>query len=291
VNSEVLRTYVTLLEKLSFTKTAQFYNVSQSTVTKRIDALETEVGVQLIVRSKKSVVPTAKGTLFLEYAKSILETEGSALKAVNGGRVCYECLKVGCVTTLLLLNVSNMIISFQQENPEISVDVREGSSHTMLSLLYDNEVDVCFSFFPFRDNNYVCDKCFEDEIILVSHPGKNLFSDGITVEQLRQIPLIKDEFTYISDPKWFEYIYSGAGQKAVHMAIGSYTLPFLLGGIGYGFAARTQAQPFLDSGDLVEIHILDRPELKYSSYVIYKIVETGSKRLFIRHIKELLENQ
>jgi len=279
------------MELSSFTKTALLLKVSQSAVTKRIDALEEEAAVQLVVRDKRSVIPTARGRTFLEYAKKILDMERLAISAVSDGKTCFECVNVGCVTSLLLMRVSNMIVSFMEKTPEISVNIACGSSNELLNMLYDSRLDVCFSFFPFSENNYCCTECFEDEIMLVASPKNNCYPEGISVERLRTLPLIKDNFSYIADPNWFEYVYSGVGQKILQLGVGSFEIPFLIGGIGYGFVAGIQAQPFLESGELVRIKILGRERLTYKSYLIHKSSVTDSTRCFVRHMIGLLENQ
>ena len=291
MNSEVLNTYVSLLELSSFTKTAQQLKITQSAVTKRIDALEAEMGTELIIRNRKNVIPTAKGKVFFDYAKSILELEAFALAAVSDSRACQECVLVGSVTSLLLIRVSEMIISFMQEEPSVSIEITNNHSKDLLNLLYDDKIDVCFSHFPFRENNYTCTEIMEDEIILVTAPKNNCYSNGITAEQLRVLPLIQDNCSYVADPEWFEYIFSGSGEKVLRVGVGSFAIPFLQEGIGYGFISSKQAQPLLNDGKLTRINILEHKPLVYKGYIIYKTAVLPSTKRFIDYILNNTENQ
>ncbi|MEA4895103.1 MAG: LysR family transcriptional regulator [Oscillospiraceae bacterium] len=232
MNSEVLNTFVSLLELSSFTKTAQHLKITQSAVTKRIDALEAELGTELLVRSRKSVIPTAKGKIFFDYAKSILEIEAFALTAVCDSKGCQERVLVGSVTSLFLLEVSKMIVSFMQEEPSISIDILNNHSKDLLNLLYDDKIDVCFSHFPFKENNYTCKEFMEDKLVLVTAPKNDCYPNGITTEQLRTLPLIQDNCSYVADPEWFEYVFSGSGEIVLRVGVGSFAIPFLQEGIG-----------------------------------------------------------
>ena len=47
-------------------------------VTRRLAALEQELGVRLLQRTTRSVSQTPEGAEFLPYARSMIETQGSA---------------------------------------------------------------------------------------------------------------------------------------------------------------------------------------------------------------------
>ncbi|MGI5984567.1 MAG: LysR family transcriptional regulator [Clostridiales bacterium] len=291
MNSEVLNTFVSLLELSSFTKAAQHLKITQSAVTKRIDALEAEMGTCLLVRNRKSVIPTAKGKVFFDYAKSILELEALALAAVDDSRACQERVLVGSVTSLFLIEVSEMIISFMQEEPSASIEIINNHSKDLLNLLYDDKLDVCFSHFPFKENNYTCKEIMQDELILVTAPKNDCYPNGITPEQLRTLPLIQDNCSYIADPEWFEYIFSGSGEKVLRVGVGSFAIPFLQEGIGYGFISVKQARPLLNDGKLTRINILEHKPFVYKGYLIYKTAVLPSTKRFIEYILNNTENQ
>jgi|GEM_PF-6608796 len=281
VNSDVLNTFVVLSEFRSYTKTAHRMNTSQSTISKRIESLENEVNAKLVIRDKKSTKLTAKGVEFLQYAKEILELEKKAISSLNGDHAFFDCIRIGCVTSLFLNRVSDYLIAFEKDNPDIAIHIFDGCSDEMLNLLYDNEIDVCFSYFPFCDNNYHCMELATDEVVLATGRRNPCFENGISSEELRDLPLIREEVTYLADPEWFEYIYSGKGSKNVRLETGGFSLQFLRKGIGYGFAQRRQAQEYLDSGELTAIDITDHNPLEIKSYMVYRNMDTGYKRRFV----------
>ena len=64
----------------SITKAAERLFVSQPAVTSSIKTLEKEIGMPLLYRSKKRVVPTADGEIFLRRCRTILASVDSLVE-------------------------------------------------------------------------------------------------------------------------------------------------------------------------------------------------------------------
>jgi DNA-binding transcriptional LysR family regulator len=79
----LLETAIVLAEELNFSRAAERLHLDQSTVSKRMDELEDEIGYQLFKRNHKTVELTEAGRKFVEEARlALLHTE----RAVQGGR-------------------------------------------------------------------------------------------------------------------------------------------------------------------------------------------------------------
>ena len=72
MNSRQLEYFLAVAHELNFTKAAESMYVSQTAVTQQIKALEEQLGVSLFERTKKKVVLTPAGKVFLQEASSIL---------------------------------------------------------------------------------------------------------------------------------------------------------------------------------------------------------------------------
>jgi len=64
----------------SFSKAASSLYISQPAVTKQIQILEKEIGVVLIKRQGKEILPSEKGTDFYRHAINLLNMEDAILK-------------------------------------------------------------------------------------------------------------------------------------------------------------------------------------------------------------------
>ena len=79
MNTEQLKTFLSLVETKSFSRTAENLIVYQSTISKRILELEKEVDQKLFNQGQGGVTLTRAGRTFLEYAEQIVNMEDKAL--------------------------------------------------------------------------------------------------------------------------------------------------------------------------------------------------------------------
>ena len=136
----LLETALVLAEELHFSRTAARLNIEQSTVSKRIDELEAELGYQLFERSPQIVELTEAGRKFVEEARiALLHVE----RAVQNGRMAKAdadaVLHIGrspytdpfLITTLLSIKLPLFpqlkIELVQQFSPDLVRDVLAGS--------------------------------------------------------------------------------------------------------------------------------------------------------------------
>lgn len=80
---EHLKEFIALAEGGNFTDAADQLFLSQSTLSRHIKELETELGVQLFTRTTKCVLLNEYGQKFLPYAQCILNVESECLRAFS----------------------------------------------------------------------------------------------------------------------------------------------------------------------------------------------------------------
>ena len=73
-----LQDFVVLAETQKFSAAAQKLHISQSTLSRHIQALEAELGCVLFHRTTRDMELSAYGTLYLPYARKILHTANTA---------------------------------------------------------------------------------------------------------------------------------------------------------------------------------------------------------------------
>ena len=73
MDGTVLRTFVEVVDCGSLIAAARRLNVTQSTVTARINSLEREIGQKLIHRNKSGTELTSAGFKFQRYAEVMLQ--------------------------------------------------------------------------------------------------------------------------------------------------------------------------------------------------------------------------
>ncbi len=77
------RYFLAVAEALNFTKAAALLRVAQPALSRRVQDLEDEIGVDLLKRSPRGVVLTAEGKLFLDKTRHILKLADESVEQVR----------------------------------------------------------------------------------------------------------------------------------------------------------------------------------------------------------------
>src|ERR1700720_3265293 len=94
-----LEIFVGVVDTGSFSAVARRPNIGQPAVSKAVVQLEQWLGVSLLLRSTRSVVPTEAGRVFYERARRTIEEAGEAVLAARGSG-CGLSGKLGVSTSV-----------------------------------------------------------------------------------------------------------------------------------------------------------------------------------------------
>ncbi|MFC7091544.1 LysR family transcriptional regulator [Halomonas salifodinae] len=117
-----LRTFICVAEHASFAEAGRRMNMSPTTVTRTIAALEANLGVQLLMRTTRSVRLTEEGALFLERCRAGLAEIDGAFDIVRGGRSTPRgTLTVTAPVMFGRLHVLPVVVELLRLYPELQV--------------------------------------------------------------------------------------------------------------------------------------------------------------------------
>src|ERR1043166_1654665 len=140
-----LRYFVAVAEALSFTKAAEKLHTAQPSLTRQIKDLESELGVQLLNRTKQQVTLTDEGRSFLVAAKRLLALAAETIESVrrlHSGEV--RDLNIGYVNNLFHDLLPPTLASFHEAFPTVSVNLFDLSCGEQFRALEDGKLDVGF---------------------------------------------------------------------------------------------------------------------------------------------------
>ncbi|MEP0189890.1 MAG: LysR family transcriptional regulator [Erythrobacter sp.] len=80
----LLDTFARVIETRSLSNVARDLGLSQSTVSRRISELESGLGVRLLNRNTRGMMPTRDGQIFYEYASDIVRIADEAAAQISG---------------------------------------------------------------------------------------------------------------------------------------------------------------------------------------------------------------
>ena len=163
-----LRIFVTTQRKGSLSAAARSLSLSPATISRRISALEEELGVQLVDRTSRNLRMTEAGQAFLERAEVVLESMAEAEQAARDARQRPEGrLRVHSRTHIGLRVVAPLLPRFAQLYPDIHVEV-ELSEHPVNLVEHDFDVDIRTG--ESNDSGFVIKRLLSSDEVLVASP-------------------------------------------------------------------------------------------------------------------------
>lgn len=140
-----LRYFVTVAEELNFTRAAAVLGTAQPSLSQQIRDLEHELGVQLLVRSKRKVELTEAGAVFLAEARSTLaQAERAVARARNAVLQEEEVLRIGFVPAAEVAVFPDVLPRLAGSFPHVRVRLHSLSTLVQEEALLSNEIDVAF---------------------------------------------------------------------------------------------------------------------------------------------------
>jgi len=120
-----LRYFVSVADARNFTRAAEQLNIAQSPLSRQIQQLEKEIGVQLLTRTTRSVALTYAGEVFLERARAVLESASAAAEdARKASRGELGALTVGFTGSATYELLPAILRTYSDRYPDVNLDVR-----------------------------------------------------------------------------------------------------------------------------------------------------------------------
>lgn len=112
-----------LVQESNFVKAAEYLNVQQSTVSKRIQWLEQEIKFKLVERTTRELVITEKGKLFLEESKDLITRWYNLLKSLDGEvNIGSGSIYMSSSSAIGDFIITDIVHQFLQEYPTICIN-------------------------------------------------------------------------------------------------------------------------------------------------------------------------
>jgi DNA-binding transcriptional LysR family regulator len=115
---DAVRTFVAAADRGQFQEAADDLSITQQAVSKRIAALEKDLGVRLFTRTARGARLTVDGQAFLPFARDLLAAEERAAASVHPGR---RALRVDVIGRRL--GPAGLLSAFHRAHPETELDV------------------------------------------------------------------------------------------------------------------------------------------------------------------------
>jgi DNA-binding transcriptional LysR family regulator len=143
-----ITTFLDLVETRSFHRTADRLDVTQSTVSGRIKALEAALGVALFTRSRAGADLTTEGLRFEPHARALRAQWAEGLRAATGAGDRALTVRIGIQHDLVAGRLGEWLAEFRRALPDAGFYVELDYSAQMCADLIAGNLDFAVMFSP-----------------------------------------------------------------------------------------------------------------------------------------------
>jgi len=138
-----LRYFLAVAEALNFTKAAALLRVAQPALSRRVQDLEDEIGVDLLKRSPRGVVLTAEGKVFLDKTRQILKLADESVEQVRAlARGEEGELHMGYTPAATVEILPPALAAFQKAFPRVKVLLHDFSEQELIDGLRNGRLEL-----------------------------------------------------------------------------------------------------------------------------------------------------
>ena len=162
-----LRTFLAVMDSGSISHAAKALHRVPSGITARIMQMEEELGVQLFLREKKRLLPTARGQMLYTYARKICALMDEAELCVKGmepgGR-----LRIGALESAAAARLPEILARLHAEYPHVELELVIGTSSSLYVDVLENRLDAVFVVDAPHDDRLERVEAFEERLVLIA---------------------------------------------------------------------------------------------------------------------------
>lgn len=258
MDTELARTFLTVVEAGNFISAAERLHVSQSTVSTRIHSLEDQLGCTLFVRNKAGTTLTSAGRQFQRHASTLVRTIEQARHDIGIPKGFSGTLVIGGRIGLWEEFLLHWLPLMQETNPTISIRAESGIEPDIMQGLIEGRIDVGVMYTPQSRPGLKVEQLFEERLVMVSSDPKSA-------------PEPQGGYVYIDwGPEFYarhSACFPNFGGPALTANIGWLGLQHVLMNGGTGYFPLRIVLPFLATRRL---HVVaGAPEFVMPAYVVY----------------------
>lgn len=164
---QFVRTFQAVVDSGSFVRAAALLNVTQSTVSMRIKALEAGLGQRLFLRGRKGVELTAAGRRFQRHAGTLLRVWRQARQEVALPPGFHAVLAVGSQHSLWDGLLLRWLARLPAAVPGLGLRAESGQPDALIHAVAEGALDLCVLYTPQSRPGLRVELLFEEHLVLV----------------------------------------------------------------------------------------------------------------------------
>ena len=256
IDLTAIETFCRAVQLGNMTAAARGLHITKSVASRRISMLEDSLGVRLLTRSPKGVVPTDEGQQFFQRSLQILEDLEEATQSLQADRRSLTGqLRIAAPRAFTDVVLAPHIAQFATENPNIRLDLDLSDERVdLMARGYDLGLRIAGKL---EDSSMIARKITELSFACVASP------DYLAQHET---PLHPEDLTdhscifysnLAASTQWQFYI--DGKKKSVQVSgrvitnSGGLQTEMVLSGAGIAYIPSFFVRPYIDSGQLIQL--------------------------------------
>lgn len=166
-----VRYFVAVAETRNFTRAAERLHIAQPPLSRQIQSLEQELGVELLKRDSRPLQLTEAGRIFYEQSIQLLlrveQMKASTVQVAYGQR---QVLQIGFVASTLYGGLPLLLRQLRRLHPELDVRLVELTSVQQIAALKSGRIDMGLGRIRINDRGVDRIVLREERLVLAMHP-------------------------------------------------------------------------------------------------------------------------
>lgn len=265
MDTEVIRTFLEIVNSGNFIRAAERLNVGQTTVSARIHLLEEQLGRPMFVRNKAGATLTPEGEQFLRYAPSFVQLWERARQKVAVPPGHRAMLAFGGELSLWDPWLLKWMLWMRRSAPDLALRAQVGVPESLMTQVAEGVLDIAVMYAPQHRPGLKIELLFEEKLVLVTTDpnASHMHLDAATA--------VRASYVYVDWGADFALDHSVSFPEAtnpgVFVGLGPLARDYILKAGGTGYFRMRAVQSYLDDRQLHRVH--DAPEFSYPGYAVY----------------------
>jgi DNA-binding transcriptional LysR family regulator len=190
VDFKLIETFLWVVTLGSFRGAGQRLNTTQPAISQRIAQLEREMGVKLLNRDHRVVLPTPSGRQLMLYAEKLIGLRAEMMAEVGDRSAMRGVLRLGVAETIVHTWLSRLIKSVNTAYPNLSLEIEVDITPNLTARLMGQEIELALLLGPIPTsgvrNRVLCDY----PVGFLASPSLGLPPGPLKAKDLAKFPII-----------------------------------------------------------------------------------------------------
>jgi LysR family tcuABC transcriptional regulator len=176
-----LRYFTKTFETGNITRAAAALSIVQPALSQQLVRLERELGVRLLVRSSKGIVPTEAGRVLYQYARTVLrqlDHVRTAIRSKENPFPLVGAVSIGLAPTTASAMGFSLLRFFRTKYPDIVLNIVESFAGGLEKMLLSRKLDLAILFSTRLPRDIEAIPLVDERIYLISQKRRGSRSGG-----------------------------------------------------------------------------------------------------------------